>query len=298
MPDLPLDLVTFGEAMVEFDGRAPGIWHQGVGGDTLNVAVAARRAGARVGFASALGVDIWGDAILDVCAAETIGTSAVLRDARRHTGLYFVSHDRKGHHFTYQRSGSAASAHIPGPELGTVLSGCKCLHISGISLAVSPPENGLLDRILAATSSSGAKLSFDPNYRNRLWPAEKARGPILAAMKVATILLPGMEDMRNLFGLGSVEDALAFCSSLGPEILVLKDGRNDIHVLDTASHVVVTPPRVDAKDANGAGDCFDGVFLAAVLAGKSSAHAAWEATREAAKSTLRSGALGDRVTTI
>lgn len=48
-----IDVTSIGEAMVEFSETKQGIWIQGVGGDTLNVAVAAQRAGATTAFATA-----------------------------------------------------------------------------------------------------------------------------------------------------------------------------------------------------------------------------------------------------
>lgn len=290
MAERPLDLLTYGEAMVEFDEREPGYWLQGVGGDTLNVAVAARRAGAAVGFAGALGEDRWGNAIVAACHVESIEIGSVIRDLDHPTGLYFVTHDEAGHHFSYARKGSAASHHFPAHEFRAALLRSKCLHYSGISLAIASSESRISEELISFAEVADTKRSFDPNYRPRLWSPDEAQGPILAAMKSAHILLPGMDDMRNLFGLDTVEDALAFCVSLKPEVLVLKNGHHDIHVVDNTGHAVIAPPRVDAKDANGAGDCFDGVFLAAILAGRPSAHAAQEAAQAAADSTLRSGA--------
>ena len=58
-----IDILALGEAMVEFNqtGAADGrLYLQGFGGDTSNFAVAAARQGARVGYVSALGDDVYG----------------------------------------------------------------------------------------------------------------------------------------------------------------------------------------------------------------------------------------------
>ena len=57
------DILALGEAMVEFNQTREGggrTYLQGFGGDTSNAAIAAARQGARVGYISALGGDVYG----------------------------------------------------------------------------------------------------------------------------------------------------------------------------------------------------------------------------------------------
>ena len=114
-----LDIVALGEAMVEFnqtrhqsEDEAP-LYLQGFGGDTSNAAIAAARAGARVAYLTRLGTDRWGEHLMDLWQRERVDTRWVLHDAQAPTGIYFVSHDAQGHHFSYARAGSAASRMQP-----------------------------------------------------------------------------------------------------------------------------------------------------------------------------------------
>ncbi len=113
------DVVALGEAMVEFNqtkDQQPdeaALYLQGFGGDTSNAAIAAARAGARVAYLSRLGTDRWGERLMDLWQREHVHTATVLRDAQAPTGMYFVSHDPQGHHFSYARAGSAASRMQP-----------------------------------------------------------------------------------------------------------------------------------------------------------------------------------------
>jgi 2-dehydro-3-deoxygluconokinase len=283
----PIDLLCLGEALVEFNERDPGVWHQGVGGDTLNVAVAAARAGARVGYATALGADRWGDTILTRCKKEGIDTSAITRDKDRDTGLYFVRHDTEGHYFSYRRTESAATCYAPSPTLDFELSRCRMLHLSGITLAIAQPQ--LIQHSLATAKAAGAEISFDLNYRALLWPPERAREPILAAMRMSDILLPGLDDLSSLFNIRDIDEAIAFCLEQ-TNLVVLKNGKNDVIVADHTDRHAITPPTVTPQDANGAGDCFAGTFLAELARGIAPIAAAQSAAMAAALSTTTFGA--------
>ncbi len=286
-----IELLTIGEAMVEFDERESGVWHQGVGGDTLNVAVAAARTGARVGFASAVGNDAWGRRIESFCQDKSIDTRAFEKNAELSTGLYFVRHSENGHEFTYRRAGSAATRYGFSKSLDVLMSECDVVHFSGISLAVAEPEERLFENVFDCLVRKSARFSFDVNYRPKLWSSECARAPISATMKRADILMPGLEDLSMLFGIEDADAAIEFCMKFAPEILVLKNGKEDIHVVHQDQRHVISPPSVEAKDANGAGDCFAGTFLGTLIAGQHPAAAASKASEMAAKSVLSPGAL-------
>ena len=106
------DILALGEAMVEFNqtGAAGGrLYLQGFGGDTSNFAVAAARQGARTGYVSALGDDVYGAMLRAMWREEGVDDSGVRSDADAYTAVYFVSHDAEGHHFSFFRQGSAAS---------------------------------------------------------------------------------------------------------------------------------------------------------------------------------------------
>src|SRR5438094_6611110 len=107
----PLDIVALGEAMIEFnqtnaDARA---YVQGFGGDTSNALIAAVRQGAKGGYITKLGDDELGGMLLELWKKENVDTQGVAIDPAASTGIYFVTHGRDGHAFSYLRAGSAAS---------------------------------------------------------------------------------------------------------------------------------------------------------------------------------------------
>ncbi|MES1163069.1 MAG: PfkB family carbohydrate kinase, partial [Rhizobacter sp.] len=134
------DIVSLGEAMVEFNQTGEGdgrLFLQGFGGDTSNFAIAAARQGARVAYVSALGDDPYGGMLRALWDRESVDHSRVTANPHAFTAIYFVTHDAKGHHFSFFRSGSAASRLTAAELPRDLITRAKVLHVSGISLAIS-----------------------------------------------------------------------------------------------------------------------------------------------------------------
>ncbi len=276
------DIVALGEAMVEFNqakgqqaDEAP-LYLQGFGGDTSNAAIAAARAGARVAYLSRLGSDRWGDRLMDLWQRENVDATGVLCDAQAPTGMYFVSHDAQGHHFSYARAGSAASRMQP-QDLAhwqDTIAHSQWLHLSGISLAISASA---CDTALAAMQyarSVGTRVAFDSNLRLSLWPLARAQACIRHAVSLCDLFLPSLEDMTALTGLTQAQDIIDWSHAHGAAQVVLKLGADGALASDGQTQRTVPGHTVQALDATGAGDCFAGNLLARLSAGDS----LWDAT--------------------
>ena len=269
------DVVALGEALVEFNQTRPGEpqYLQGFGGDTSNAVIAAARAGARTAYLTRLGNDAFGQALLDLWRHEGVHAAAVERDAEHPTGIYFVTHGAAGHEFSYLRAGSAASRMTPAWLEGAptaVLQQCRILHLSGISLALSASACDTAYEAMRVARSAGARVAFDPNLRLKLWPLERARACIAHAVSLCDIFLPGLDDMVALLGLHDAEKIADWGHSRGATTVVVKLGAEGV-LLSSADPTVrrqrVPGRKVALVDATGAGDCFDGNFLARLADG-------------------------------
>ena len=65
---------------------------------------------------TALGQDGPGESFMTLWAGEGVDTTNVIRNPSAPTGIYFVTHDARGHHFSFYRSGSAAAKEAGGSE--------------------------------------------------------------------------------------------------------------------------------------------------------------------------------------
>ena len=165
-----LDILALGEAMVEFNqtGEAGGrLYLQGFGGDTSNFAVSAARQGAKVGYLSALGDDVYGAMLRTMWRQEGIDDSGVATDADAFTAVYFVTHDAAGHHFSFFRRGSAASRMTFAQLPLAAFAATRVLHVSGISLAISETARETCFAAMRAARAAGAMVSFDTNLPRR-----------------------------------------------------------------------------------------------------------------------------------
>ncbi|RYY93259.1 MAG: sugar kinase, partial [Comamonadaceae bacterium] len=135
-----VDILALGEPMVEFNQTGDGggrLYLQGFGGDTSNAAIAAARQGARVGYLSAVGDDVYGRMLRDLWSREGVDHAGVRTDADAFTAVYFVTHDAQGHQFSFFRAGSAASRMQPEQLPAERIAQARVLHLSGISAAIS-----------------------------------------------------------------------------------------------------------------------------------------------------------------
>jgi len=295
-----LDIVALGEAMVEFNQRphseahAAPLYAQGFGGDTSNAAIAAARAGARVAYLSRLGHDRWGERLLDLWHSENVDSSTVLRDDQAPTGMYFVSHDAQGHHFSYARAGSAASRMQP-QDLAhwqDAIASSQWLHLSGISLAISSSACDTAFAAMAHARSVGTQVALDSNLRLSLWPLARAQACIRQAVSLCDLFLPSLEDMTTLTGLTQAQDIIQWSHAQGAAQVVLKLGPEGALASDGHHPRQVPGHAVTAVDATGAGDCFAGNLLARLSAGDDLWAATAYANAAAALSVQGFGAVG------
>lgn len=285
-------IVCMGEPLIEFNQvDDSGRYLFGHGGDTSNCAIAAARAGAEVGYFTALGEDEFGDSIARLWAENNVDASRVLRKADAHTGVYFVSHGEKGHVFSYLREGSAASRITPADLPRDYIAKADILHMSGISMAISSSAADAVLEAISVARENDTLVSFDTNLRLKLWPLERARAMIGAAMAMTDIALPGLEDAEQLTGLSDPDAIADHYLKDGAKVVALTLGAEGCLIATQDERRKVPGIRVNAVDATGAGDTFDGNFLAEYLRTQDPFKAARYANAAAALSTQGFGAV-------
>ncbi len=279
-----MTIVALGEPLYELNQQPDGRFLGGFGGDTSNVVIAAARLGAKTAYVSGVGGDMFGEALLNLWRQEGVDASAVSVDANAPTGLYFVTHSDKGHAFTYRRAGSAASLMTPADVPTQMIASAKFLHVSGISLAVCGAA------VEHAVTKANA-VSFDTNYRPKLWPADIAWPAIRKLAASATILKTSAEDSAALFGETDPKTIARRFLELGAKTVLVTLGEKGVHVASPGISETIPGCRVAAIDATGAGDAFTGAFLAELTRGAELLAATRFANAAAALSTLGYGAI-------
>ena len=293
-PPPPL-IVSIGEPLIEFnrpkegDGRT---WLQGFGGDSQNVAIAAVRQGASAGYLTSLGQDWMGDAFLDLWKSEGVDASKVTRHPTAPTGVSFVTHGPAGHKFDYLRKGSAASLMTPDDLPKDYIAGARFLHVSAIGQAISadaPRRVRPRDRDRARRRREG--LVRHQPAPAPVGPRDGAAGRSTPPSQAATSPCRA-STIRSSSPASTRPDEIAdFYLELGAPMVALKMGSDGALLACPDKRIRIAPHRVQSVDATGAGDTFDGAFLARLLEGDDPETAARYANVAAALSTTGYGAV-------
>ncbi len=245
--------------------------NQSFAGDVLNTAVYLKRTFSELNpyFISAVGSDRLSTEMIDFIEQEQINTDFVFRSKEKNAGLYAIETDEFGERsFTYWRENSAARDIMSfiGKEVVNSISTGDMVFFSGISLAViTPTDRAKFWLFIQTLKERGAKLVFDPNYRVRMWQnPEEAKAQFEQAFSCADIILPGVDDFEQLYGLTTTDAVFEFCKQYQLDELVIKNGEAGVFVYinEQAYHFQITP--VDnVIDTTSAGDSFNGVYLGA-----------------------------------
>lgn len=291
-------VLCIGECMVEFFRRDDGLWSQGFAGDSLNVAWALRAltpADVQVDYLTRVGQDALSEAMVAMFQDAGLGTGHVQRDPKRTVGLYTIQTDAAGERsFSYWRSDSAARglAADPGP-LAAALKGSHLVYLSGITLAVLPPADR--EQLLGALGTRGSRsfrVAFDPNIRPRLWPDLATAAETVTRMaRQSDILLPTHEDEAMAFGDADAQATLDRYRGIGVPEVVVKDGIRPTR-FSVGGEIGSRPvDPVRPVDTTGAGDTFNGAYLACRLSGVGAGAAVLQAQKVSAAVVGQRGAL-------
>lgn len=244
---------------------------------------AAARLGCRTALIGGVGKDDFGICILERLEKDGVDCSHVIQSRQRSTGCAFVTYFQDGSRKFIYHMGNTPAVEAKAPDIrdfGKV----GYMHIMGCSLMSDPGFAQEILKTMRQLASAGTKISFDPNIRKELFTDESIQPVLEEVMRNTSIFLPGVEELLMITGEKTVEDAVRKCfENPGLEILVLKNGSEGSRLYTREGVEEVGVYKVEQKDATGAGDCFDGAFLAGLVQGKS--------VKEAAKMGAAAGAL-------
>jgi len=292
-------IACIGEPMAEIS-RNQGNLTVAFGGDTLNTAIycarAATGADIAVHYVTALGLDALSEAALELMTTEDISTEYVTRDPHRQIGIYAIQNDENGERsFHYWRETSAArelfssdgSVHLE------AINNTDLVYLSGITLAViSQQARNRLWSHLAARRASGLQVAFDSNYRPKLWETiEIAREEIGRFWEITDVALPSHEDEAELFGNIEKAEIASRILAAGAKSGALKCGSEGPFELPNQTSDQTYPAARNVVDTTGAGDSFNGAYLAAIACGKPAKQALLEAHTLASRVVGHQGAI-------
>jgi 2-dehydro-3-deoxygluconokinase len=207
---MPYDVVTFGEAMLRFvpQGDLRTEQAQGftvtVGGGELNVAVGVARLGFKSAWVSRLPDNALGRLLLSKVREQGVSGEHVKMTKEGRCGLYFLEQGAspRAAAVLYDRAGSSISLIQPGEvDWDKVFAGVKRFHVSGITPALSRGAAEVTREALLAARKAGCAVSYDLNYRSKLWTPAEARACQEPLMQHVDLLITTEEDTKVVFGI-------------------------------------------------------------------------------------------------
>ena len=278
------DVALFGEAMLLLVADRPGpledaqSFHKRTAGAETNVAIGLSRLGLKVGWASRLGTDSMGRALLAAMRAEGIDCSHVITDATQRTGFQFKGRVTDGSDppIEYHRKGSAASHMGPADVDEAWLRSARHLHATGVFAAISDTSLQAALKSMDVMRAAGRTISFDTNLRPTLWSStETMRHWVNELASRADWVLPGIEEGLLLTGHTKPEDVAKFYRERGAKLVVVKLGAEGAYYdSDVAGTGRVDGfPVKEVIDTVGGRDGFRGGGVCALLEGRSVADA-------------------------
>ncbi|MBQ7564340.1 MAG: sugar kinase [Lachnospiraceae bacterium] len=268
------DILIMGEAIVEImrDKEGEELYKEGLfrgpfpSGAPAICASAAARLGSRVALISGVGDDDFGKCILDRMKELKIDTSHVIVNKTVSTGCAFVTYFSDGSRkFLFHMGNTpAVEAKAPGKDDFEYV---KFMHIMGCSLMAKKEFADEILKTMHIFEEKGADISFDPNIRTELKGNGDLDRILEEVLTSASIFLPGREELLTFTGQTDVASAVRKCFTYPKmKMVVMKDGSRGSTLFTKDGESVSCPVyKVEQADPTGAGDCFDGAFLASLV---------------------------------
>jgi 2-dehydro-3-deoxygluconokinase len=201
-------IVAFGEIMLRLSppghlrfSQSP-VLEQAFGGGEANVAVSLAGFGHQAAFVTRLPKNDIAENAIRQLRGHGVDTSAILRGGER-MGIYFLEAGaaQRASHVVYDRAHSAI-AEIDPAELDwpRLLAGADWFHFTGITPALSEGAARAAEEGATCARRLGIPVSFDVNYRRKLWSLERAREVMVRLAAHVDYLIGGVEDAENIYG--------------------------------------------------------------------------------------------------
>lgn len=288
--------ISIGECMVELRPVADGHLRRGFAGDAYNTAVYLKRSAPDidVAFLTATGDDVLSDSMIETWRAEGISDRLTFRIPGARPALYLIETNEKGDRkFHYWRSETPAKQWLRqllaagGADL---LDPADLVYVSGISLAIL--NHADRQAAIELLDSLKTRVAFDPNIRPALWKSmDEARHAFEAMTRLAAIVLPSRQDYELMYDISDPNAQIEFTAGLTEgEIALTCDEEGCLLRVDDSIQAMPTQA-VAVVDTSGAGDSFNGAYLAARLQGQAPQDAARAGLAMAAKVVAQPGAV-------
>ncbi len=256
-------ILCIGEILADLIGKEENGRHSYdmfIGGAPFNVAVNAKRAGAKVGFIGRVGKDPIGKFLITTAKKVNLDYTDIQTDGERNTTLAIVSLNNGERDFAFFRH-DAADFNIDINKIDIKrYTDLNIVHLGSLMLS---EEKGRIfaGNIVKTVKNEGKLLSFDVNFRMDLYndteSAIKAYKPFIEAADILKFSDDEIKTYTKKEDLGAAVKAVKKEDTL---LLISMGSRGSMYVYNELSGIIPSK-KVIPVDTTGAGDAFFGTTL-------------------------------------
>ncbi len=272
-----VEVTTLGETLLRLSTPAGTRLEQAraldmfVGGAEANVASLLARLGHDVGFVTALPENALGRmAVAGLREAGVDACGIIWRESGR-LGTFYVEYSEPPRpiQVIYDRAGSCITQLNTDDLQLNLLLDTRLLHLTGITPPLSGSLREAVATLVAQARARGVPVSFDVNYRSRLWPPEQAAAVLAPLMDGAAVIFCKAADAELLFGMygAPAELARGLAERFDAGAVIVTHGADGVYALADgySLHEPAVPVRI--LDRIGAGDAMAAGVLRGWLRG-------------------------------
>mgnify|MGYP005848180071 CR=1 FL=1 len=258
-----MDIVCLGELLIDMFPAEVGkkltevsAFRPKPGGAPANVAVAAARLGAQSAFIGKVGDEDFGRFLAGVLKQEGVNIEGMRFDPEARTTMAFLAMpDVNSYDIVFYRN-PGADTRLRAEELDrALLQSAKVFHFGSLSLIEEPSRSATLAAVEIA-KAAGALISFDVNYRAKLWSREAAYARVMATLPHVDLLKINEGELALLTDSARPEESAKTLLAYGPRLIVVTLGPGGSYFQTAEGGDYVPAFTVDTVDATGCGDAF------------------------------------------
>ena len=264
-------IMMFGSFVVDLMGRGPHLpvpgetvkspfFKMGAGGKGFNQGIAASKAGGDVVLVTKLGRDSFADIALNAMKDVGLDTSHILYDEENSTGVALIEVDENTGQNAIMVIPSACD-HITDEEVEGLSA-----DLDNVDIVLTQLETNMssIEKLIDLASAKGKMIVLNTA------PVQQVSDDLLSKV---TIVTPNEVEAGILTGCevtdpASAKKAAQYFFDRGVKIVVITMGSQGAYVSDGVQERMIPSFKVNAIDTTGAGDAFNGGFVAALAEGK------------------------------
>lgn len=271
-----MDVLTVGESMVVLSPKNFGAMRYSneftrfFAGAESNVAIALTRLGHSVSWASQIGNDELGLALLSFIRGEGVDTSFVKVSDAGPTGLLFkeIRHS-DDIRIQYYRDGSAASYMEPNLLSEVSFTKLKIFHVTGITPGLSDTAFQTIMQALEWCKKYEVTVVFDPNIREKFLKKPGYTKKLEQILHYTDVFIPNIQEAEHLLKANTMKQQVNVAFSYGVKTIIIKDGQTGAFYFTNSEEGFAPHYHVEVVDSVGAGDAFASGVISGILAGLS-----------------------------